>query len=60
MKDELGLDDKDRQILDLNERVEELEAALIILDSVPCHWNLHVSQDDEFLVDRVLSEIKSK
>ena len=44
----------------LKERVQELEEALTILNGVSCHWNLHVSQDDEFLVDRVLAEIKAK
>ena len=42
------------------ERIDELVSAVLILENLAGRWNLCVSQDDERLLDRVLSEIKSK
>jgi len=42
------------------ERIAELEDAVMILHRANKNWRLIVSQDDDFLITRIVSEIESK
>ena len=42
------------------ERIAELEGAVMILHRANKNWSLNVSQDDDFLITRIVSEIESK
>ena len=49
----------DDQQEDQQEMIDELQEAVLILEKAAGKWNLQVSQDDEFLVCRVLDSIKA-
>ena len=42
------------------ERIAELEDAVIIMHRANKNWRLIVSQDDDFLITRIVSDIESK